>query len=102
MDELVASAVSHWDPRFTANGVPAADFERVLADLENWSDWCAAWVARGAAHEALGREALDEGRTRSAGEHLAQAAVYHHFAKFALVGDLDRLRRCPLAPCSNV
>ena len=31
MDEYVASARSHWGPRFTANGVPAADFDRVMA-----------------------------------------------------------------------
>jgi dipeptidyl aminopeptidase/acylaminoacyl peptidase len=92
MDERIASAVSHWGPRFTVNGVTPADFQRVLAGLEHWSDWCAAWVARGAEHEALGRAALAEGRTRSAGEHLAQAAVYHHFAKFVFVEDLAQMR----------
>ena len=92
MDELVASAVSHWGPRFTVNGVTVADFDRVTAGLEHWSDWCAAWVAVGSEHEELGRAALDEGRYRSAGEHLAQAAVYHHFAKFVFVEDLDQMR----------
>ncbi|MBC9732593.1 alpha/beta hydrolase family protein [Nocardioides marmotae] len=92
MDELVASAVSHWGPRFTVNGVTVADFERVTAELEHWADWCAAWVGAGAEHEALGRAALAEGRSRSAGEHLAQAAVYHHFAKFVFVEDLDQMR----------
>jgi dipeptidyl aminopeptidase/acylaminoacyl peptidase len=92
MDELVASAVSHWGPRFTVNGVTVADFERVSASVDSWSDWCAAWVAAGAEHEALGRDALADGRTRSAGEHLAQAAVYHHFAKFVFVEDLDQMR----------
>jgi alpha-beta hydrolase superfamily lysophospholipase len=92
MDQLVASAVSHWGPRFTVNGVTAADFDRVLGGIEHWSEWCAAWVARGAEHEALGRDALVEGRTRSAGEHLAQAAVYFHFAKFVFVADLDQMR----------
>ena len=92
MDELVASAVSHWGPRFTVNGVTPADFDDVLAGLDHWSDWCAAWVARGAEHESLGRDALAEGRTRSAGEHLAQAAVYHHFAKFVFVEDVAQMR----------
>jgi 2,6-dihydroxypseudooxynicotine hydrolase len=92
MDELVASAVSHWGPRFTVNGVTAADFERVTAGLERWADWCAAWVAAGSEHEELGRTALTEGRLRSAGEHLAQAAVYHHFAKFVFVEDLEQMR----------
>lgn len=92
MDELVASAVAHWGPRFTVNGVTVADFERVTAGLEHWSDWCAAWVAAGAEHEALGRDALAEDRLRSAGEHLAQAAVYHHFAKFVFVEDVAQMR----------
>ena len=92
MDELVASAVSHWGPRFTVNGVTVADFERVAGNVDSWSDWCAAWVAAGAEHETLGRNALAEGRTRSAGEHLAQAAVYYHFAKFVFVEDLDQMR----------
>jgi len=92
MDELVASAVSHWGPRFTVNGVTVADFERVSGSVERWDDWCAAWVAAGSEHEALGRDALAEGRLRSAGEHLAQAAVYYHFAKFVFVQDLDQMR----------
>ena len=92
MDELVASAVSHWGPRFTVNGVTVADFDRVTSGLQHWSDWCAAWVAAGSEHEELGRTALTEGRLRSAGEHLAQAAVYHHFAKFVFVEDLDQMR----------
>ena len=92
MDELVTSAVAHWGPRFTVNGVTVADFERVTGGLEHWSDWCAAWVAAGSEHEALGRGALAEGRLRSAGEHLAQAAVYHHFAKFVFVEDVEQMR----------
>ena len=92
MDELVASAVSHWGPRFTINGVTVADFERVSGSVERWDDWCAAWVAAGSEHESLGRDALAEGRLRSAGEHLAQAAVYYHFAKFVFVQDLDKMR----------
>jgi len=92
MDELVASAVSHWGPRFTVNGVTVADFDRITAGLQHWSDWCTAWVEAGSAHEQLGRTALEEGRLRSAGEHLAQAAVYHHFAKFVFVEDLDQMR----------
>lgn len=91
-DQLVASAIAHWGPRFTTNGVTVADFARVTSGLERWADWCAAWSAVGAEHEQLGRDALAEGRTRSAGEHLAQAAVYHHFAKFVFVVDPEQMR----------
>lgn len=92
MDERVASAVAHWAPRFTANGVTVSDFQRITGALQRWSDWCAAWVAVGSEHEELGRTALAEGRLRSAGEHLSRAAVYHHFAKFVFVEDLDQMR----------
>ena len=92
MDERVASAIAHWAPRFTVNGVTVSDFQQVTAAVQRWPDWCAAWSAKAAEHEALGRRALDEGRTLSAGEHLAQAAVYFHFAKFVFVDDLDQMR----------
>ena len=32
-DPRVASAISHWGPRFTTNGVTVADFARVTASL---------------------------------------------------------------------
>ena len=92
MDELVASAVAHWGARFTTNGVTAADFTRITAGIERWDDWCGAWSAAGAAHEEMGRAALAEGRHRSAGTHLAQAAVYHHFGKFVFVVDPVQMR----------
>ncbi len=92
MDELVASAVAHWGPRFTTNGVTTADFHRITGGVERWDDWCRTWTAEGAAHEALGRAALAEGRERSAGDHLARAAVYHHFAKFVFVADVEQMR----------
>jgi 2,6-dihydroxypseudooxynicotine hydrolase len=92
MDERVAAAISHWGPRFTTNGVTVADFERVTAGIDRWEDWCAAWVAAARPHEEAGRDALREGRLRSAGAHLAQAAVYYHFGKYLFVDDMDQLR----------
>jgi dienelactone hydrolase len=92
MDDRVAMAISHWAPRFTTNGVTAGDFERITSGLASWDDWCAAWSAVAAEHEQLGRDALTAGREMSAGAHLAQAAVYYHFAKFLFVNDLDQMR----------
>src|SRR6266571_7600715 len=92
VDERVAMAISHWAPRFTMNGVTAGDFERITSGLTSWNDWCAGWSAVGAEHEQLGRDALADGRERSAGAHLSQAAVYYHFAKFLFVNDLDQMR----------
>jgi len=92
VDRLVTMAIDHWAPRFIANGVDAADFTRVTAAIDAWGDWCAAWCRAGAEHERLGRTALGDGRDRSAGAHLAQAAVYYHFAKFMFVQDMPQLR----------
>jgi dipeptidyl aminopeptidase/acylaminoacyl peptidase len=92
IDDRVASAIEHWKPRFTSNGVVPADFERITSGLERWDDWCATWVAAGADHEDLGREALEGGHRRSAGAHLARAAVYYHFAKFVFVHDQEQMK----------
>jgi len=97
VDDRVAMAISHWAPRFTMNGVTAGDFERITSGLQRWEDWCAAWSAVGAEHEELGRAALAAGRQLSAGAHLAQAAVYYHFAKFLFVNDLGQMRTAHMA-----
>ncbi|HUB38306.1 MAG TPA: hypothetical protein VMA72_05595 [Streptosporangiaceae bacterium] len=68
MDDRLATAVSHWAPRFTTNGVTAGDFDRIVSGISSWYQWC------------------------SAGEHLSQAAVYFHFAKFLFVSDMDQMR----------
>jgi 2,6-dihydroxypseudooxynicotine hydrolase len=92
MDDRVASAIAHWAPRFTTNGVTVSDFERATGGLERWEDWCASWSAVAAEHEELGREALAGERFVSAGQHLSRAAIYYHFAKFVFVTDLDQMR----------
>ena len=91
MDNKVAVAIENWAPRFIANGVDQSDFVRVTAAIDDWDGWCAAWCAAAAEHEELGRGALDSGRGLSGGAHLAQAAVYYHFAKFLFVQDLAQL-----------
>jgi dienelactone hydrolase len=91
-DSRVSAAVSHWAPRFVANGVDYNDFRRVTAEIQTWGTWCEQWCLAGADHEQLGRAALAAGRLRSAGAHLAQAAVYYHFAKFMFVDDIGQMR----------
>jgi alpha-beta hydrolase superfamily lysophospholipase len=81
-DALLEAAVANWAPRFTANGVDPSDFARITCDLTRWDDWCDAWSRGADEHLDLGETALGEGRTRSAGEALARAALYYHFAQF--------------------
>ncbi|HUY42984.1 MAG TPA: alpha/beta fold hydrolase [Acidimicrobiales bacterium] len=92
-DALLATAVANWGPRFTANGVDATDYARITSGLEHWDDWCAAWSDAAEIHLDLGERALEQERFRSAGEALARASVYFHFAKFLFVHDLDQARR---------
>jgi dienelactone hydrolase len=97
IDARVASAIAHWKPRFIANGVIPADFERITLDLNRWDDWCDAWSRAAAEQEALGRSALAAGHNLSAGAHLSRAAVYFHFAKFVFVTDLDQMKTAHMA-----
>lgn len=87
-DERLAAAIAHWGDRFTAGGVDPADFRKVTMSIDRWEQWCEAWSAMAAEHEQLGRRALADGRVRSAGEHLAQAATCYHFAQFVFLDDL--------------
>src|SRR3954468_24654833 len=57
-DPRVTAAIHHWAPRFVTNGVALSDFEDVTAKISSWDDWCAAWSARAAVHEKMGRDAL--------------------------------------------
>ena len=91
-DALVQSAIHHWAPRFVANGVPLTDFEEVTAGIERWDEWCAAWSARAALHEGIGRAALAEGCNLSAAQHLTTAGVCYHFAKFVFVRDVAQMK----------
>ncbi len=95
-DSRVSAAVSHWAPRFVANGIDYNDFVRVTSAIGSWDAWCEQWCLAGAVHEQLGRAALAAGRERSAGAHLSQAAVYYHFAKFMFVDDVDQMRAAHL------
>lgn len=91
-DERVKSAIAHWAPRFTTNGVSISDFNRITGSVVLWEDWCRTWCAAAEVHEELGRTALAAGNERSGGSHLAQAAVYYHFAKFVFVEDYEQMR----------
>ena len=91
-DARVEAAISHWAPRFVANGVPLSDFQEVTAGLERWEEWLPAWSRRAAVHEHLGQVALAAGCGLSAGEHFTRAGVCYHFAKFVAVDDYEAMR----------
>ena len=92
MDTRVELAIAHWGPRFVTNGVTLSDFQQITGGIQVWDDWCSAWCSAAEEHEQLGTAALADARRRSAGVHLAQAAVYYHFAKFMFVHDIPQMR----------
>src|ERR1041384_3433142 len=91
-DPRLQAAIAHWGPRFVANGVVLTDFEEITRSLDSYDQWCAAWSARAAHHEALGREALKRGHQLTAGEALQRAGVYYHFAAFLFVNDVPQMK----------
>ena len=91
-DARVKSALSHWAPRFVANGIILTDFQEVTASIRAWDEWCAKWSAKAAVHENLGRAALAKKQFVSAAEHLSRASVTYHFAKFLFVEDPAQMK----------
>ena len=91
-DSRVEAAISHWAPRFVANGVPLADFQEVTASVSRWEDWCDAWSSRAAIHEEMGNKALAGGYALSAAAHFTRAAVCYHFGKFLFVNDMAQMK----------
>ena len=81
-----------------------SDFEDVTSSLKSWDDWCAAWSARAAVHEKLGREALADKKVITAAEHLQRAGVYYHFGKFLFVQDLAQMKTAHMkaVECRNL
>ncbi|MFN7085656.1 MAG: alpha/beta hydrolase family protein [Burkholderiales bacterium] len=103
-DKRVEIAIRNWAPRFVSSGVPLTDFQEVTAAVTHWDEWCAAWAARAAVHEELGRQALAAGFRLSAGEHLTRAALCYHFGKFMFVHKPDEMRAAhrKVVECRNL
>lgn len=91
-DALLETAITNWEPRFTANGVDASDYARITSALTSWDDWCAGWSRGAEVHLDLAESALNEDRHHSAGEYFSRAALYFHFAKFLFVHDRAQAR----------
>jgi dipeptidyl aminopeptidase/acylaminoacyl peptidase len=91
-DPVLNSAVAHWGARFVANGVVLTDFEEVTAAMSSYDDWCSAWSARAAHHEAIAQEAMAKKHVLTAGEGFQRAGVYYHFAAFLFVNDVPQMK----------
>jgi dienelactone hydrolase len=84
-------------PRLVAAGVDYNDLVHIVQRCEtDKEDWGKLWEQFGNMHQDMGEEALRDGRTITAGEALARAAVYFHVAQATNHHDLEwkeRLQR---------
>ena len=76
--DLLQETIQLRYPRLLVSGVDYNDAQTLLKRLRRFEDWCGEWVTMAARHEALGEEALREGRTVTAGEAFLRAAIYYH------------------------
>lgn len=86
-DERVEYAIRNWAPRFTAQGVDPNDFQRTVARISTWDQWCREWSATAAMHEDLAQQREAAGHRISAGEAYISAALCYHFGKFYFMHD---------------
>jgi 2,6-dihydroxypseudooxynicotine hydrolase len=89
-DERVRIAVSHWAPRFVANGVDLSDFNATLARIRTWSQWLSEWAQTAREYEVLAREAEAREHVVTAAEAWRRAALCWHFGKFVFMEDPDQ------------
>lgn len=91
--DLLKETIQLRFPRLLASGVDYNDARRVLDRLERFEDWCREWQTMAAIHEALGEEALRDGRTVTAGRAFVRAAIYYHTGQSVYFDDPTEKRR---------
>ncbi|OLC29971.1 MAG: hypothetical protein AUH81_21155 [Candidatus Rokubacteria bacterium 13_1_40CM_4_69_5] len=88
-DEILATVIKSWKPRFVNNGVDMNDYQWTVENLDKWDQWYDAWMGLGRKHEELALEAERAGRAVTAGEAYYRAAIAYHFAVFCWIHNLD-------------
>lgn len=91
-DADIQSAIAHWAPRFTTQGVDPNDFRRVTQSITRWDDWLDAWCDNADMHAGFAQVAASQGRNLTAGQAWMRAALSYHFAKFVWVLDMQKHR----------
>ena len=87
--DRVRLAAGHWKPRFVANGIDANEFDRVLAETNEWRDWAPNWKRVGDEHRAIADDAAGVGRSVTATDAYQRAAWCYHLGKFLWFEDRD-------------
>ncbi len=91
-DERVAVATKHWGPRFVAQGVDLNDFNRTIARITRWDEWCREWGVTATEYEQAAKAAEAAGHKLTAGQSWLRAGLCWHFGKFVFVQDEAQLK----------
>jgi dienelactone hydrolase len=91
-DERVAVATKHWGPRFVAQGVDLNDFNRTIARIKRWDEWCREWAVTATEYEKAAVAAEAAGHKLTAGQAWLRAGLCWHFGKFVFVQDMAQLK----------
>jgi dienelactone hydrolase len=84
-----SAAVEQESSRILFEGAVPADLMRVLARLEEETDWIVQWRELADAEEAAGRAAREQGWSTTARERYVRAAYYTRLAHYFLMRDCD-------------
>lgn len=91
-DERVAVATRHWGPRFVAQGVEMSVFQRTLARIQSWDDWCRQWGVTATEYESMAERAEAAGFKLTAAQAWLNAGLCWHFGKFVFMEDAEQLK----------
>lgn len=89
-ENRLLEVAGHWLPRIEVAGIPSATARAVMERAGTWDRWCRTWSEEGERHAAIAAEAEAAGRTVTAGEAFARAALCHHFGQFMFFDDLEQ------------
>ncbi len=92
-DPQVDLIFSHFIPRYEATGVDPNDLRRLIATVDQWSDWCRCWSDFGAMHERLAAEAAKAAHAVTAAEANVRASIYYHYGKHLFADRPDEFRQ---------
>jgi alpha-beta hydrolase superfamily lysophospholipase len=87
-----ATQAAHLTQRFVSNGVPLDDLNSIIAELDGWESWYAAWERVGDARMRYAADAERAGAALTAAELRLIASLEYHFGKFLFTHDQDVLR----------
>lgn len=89
-----------WEARFIGVGLDYNVLQKLKARITRWEEWCQAFSAEAADREAFGDEAMAHGRTLTAANAWAQAALLYHLGGMYFITDMaqfEQAHRCKVA-----